>query len=143
MTPQPRSRFRILHSPAAVLAGALLAAAVLFATIAVAAPKVIVISLDGATPRFVDQYLATGALGPNEGLGLLKRVGIHAKQNVTISPSLTAAGHIAIATGSTAAHNDVVANTFHLVASPFASNVSGFAAPVGGYSIDGPAESPT
>jgi predicted AlkP superfamily pyrophosphatase or phosphodiesterase len=125
-----------------VLAGALLAASVLFATIAVAAPKVIVISLDGATPRFVDQYLATGALGPNEGLGLLKRVGIHAKQNVTISPSLTAAGHIAIATGSTAAHNDVVANTFHLVASPFASNVSGFAAPVGGYSIDGPAESP-
>ena len=118
MTPQPRSRFRILRSPAAVLAGALLAAAVLFATIAVAAPKVIVISLDGATPRFVDQYLATGALGPNEGLGLLKRVGIHAKQNVTISPSLTAAGHIAIATGSTAAHNDVVANTFHLVREP-------------------------
>ena len=61
---------------------------------------------------------------------------------MTISPSLTAAGHIAIATGSTAAHNDVVANTFHLVASPFVSNVSGFAAPVGGYSIDGPAESP-
>ena len=69
-------------------------------------------SLDGATPRFVDQYLATGALGPNEGLGLLKRIGIHAKQNVTISPSLTAAGHIAIATGSTAAHNDVVANFY-------------------------------
>ena len=142
MTPQPRSRFRIPHTPAAVLAGALFAAAVLLRDVALAAPKVIVISLDGATPRFVDQYLATGALGPNEGLGLLRRVGIHAKQNVTISPSLTAAGHIAIATGSTAAHNDVVANTFHLVASPFTSNISGFAAPVGGYSIDGPAESP-
>jgi hypothetical protein len=90
VTPQLRSRFRIPHSPAPVLDGALLAAAVLFATIAAAAPRAIVISLDGATPRFVDQYLATGALGPNEGLGLLKRVGIHAKQNVTTSRAAAA-----------------------------------------------------
>ena len=83
------------------VAGAL--AGLLAVTGALAAPKVVIISLDGATPRFVDQYLATGVLGPNEGLGLLKRVGIHAEQNVTISPSLTAPGHIAIATGSTAA----------------------------------------
>ena len=49
---------------------------------------------------------------------------------------------MAIATGSTAARNNVVSNTFHLVASPFTSDISGFSAPIGGYSIDGPAESP-
>src|SRR6185437_2154430 len=59
-----------------------------------------------------------------------------------IAPSLTAAAHIAIATGSIAAANDVVSNTFHLVASPFTFNISGFSAPIGGYLIDGPAQSP-
>src|SRR5262249_47467273 len=56
-------------------------------------------------------------------------------------------GHIAIATGSKAGKNDVVANTFHLVASPFGFTISGFGAPVGGYCIDcgplgGPGETP-
>src|SRR5262245_7540621 len=89
VTSSPRSRsIRFL-----ALASSVLVALALCAASAIAAPKVIVISLDGASPRFVDQYLASGVLGPNEGLGLLKRVGIHAKQNVTISPSLTAAGH--------------------------------------------------
>src|SRR5262245_17057266 len=126
-----------------VRAGALmlLCANTLLAAVASAAPKVIVISLDGATPRLVDQYMASGALSPTHGLGLLQHKGVRAEQNTTITPSLTAPGHIAIATGSTAANNDIIANTFHLVASPFTSNVSGFAAPIGGYSIDGPAES--
>jgi hypothetical protein len=35
---------------------------------ALAAPKVIVISLDGATPRLVDEYNAAGALDPASGL---------------------------------------------------------------------------
>ena len=120
---------------------ALLLALGLAASIAGAAPKVVVISLDGATPRFVDAYLASGVLDPATGLGRLKERGIVATRNVTINPSLTAAGHIAIATGSTAAHNDVVANTYHLVASPFTANISGFGAPIGGYSIDGPGPS--
>src|SRR5262245_52372450 len=124
----------------ATLVGVL--AGMLGVTGALAAPKVVIISLDGATPRFVDQYLASGVLDPNTGLGLLRREGLVARQNTTISPSLTAPGHIAIATGSRAAKNDVVANTFHLVASPFITTVSGFAAPIGGYSIDGPAPSP-
>ena len=53
--------------------------------------------------------------------------------------------HVAIATGSSAAQNDVVGNTFHLHASPFASNISGFGAPIGGYELlgPGPAEEPT
>lgn len=106
-------------------------------------PKVILISLDGATPRLVNQYLDSGVLKSDEGLGLLLNKGISAKQNETITPSLTAPGHVAIATGSSAANNDINANSFHLVTSPFTQNISGFGAPIGGYSvgIDGPAES--
>jgi Type I phosphodiesterase / nucleotide pyrophosphatase len=104
-------------------------------------PKTVIISLDGATPRIVDQLNASGQLNPNEGINLLRAKGFSALQNITIAPSLTAPAHIAIATGSIAAANDVPANTFHLVASPFTFNISGFGAPIGGYSIDGPAES--
>ena len=106
-----------------------------------ARPKTIVISLDGATPTLVDKYLSNGAISQNQGLGLLKNKGVVAKQNITVNPSLTAPGHIAIATGSGAAANDINANSFHLVASLFNQNISGFAAPIGGYSIDGPMES--
>ncbi|MER3433306.1 MAG: phosphodiesterase [Leptolyngbya sp. ERB_1_1] len=98
-------------------------------------PKTIVISLDGATPRLVQQYLQDGTLSADRGLGLLASKGLVANQNVTVTPSLTAPGHIAIATGSTAANNDINANSFKLVASPFGSNVSGFNAPIGGYQI--------
>jgi predicted AlkP superfamily pyrophosphatase or phosphodiesterase len=101
----------------------------------IARPKVILISLDGATPRLVEEYLSKGILSPNQGLGLLKRNGIVAQQNVTCTASLTAACHIAIGTGSTAAHNDINSNSFHLVASPFIQTIAGFAAPIGGYSI--------
>src|SRR5262245_32241132 len=108
-----------------------------------ATPKVVVISLDGATPRIVQQYLSAGVLRHDRGLGLLASHGFTATLNSTVAPSLTAPGHVAIATGSTAANNDVVSNTFHLVASPFIATVSGFSAPIGGYSVQGPAESPT
>lgn len=107
--------------------------------------QVIVISLDGATPPLVDRYLNSGAMNQKEGIGLLQSQGITAKQNVTITPSLTAPAHIAIGTGSNAARNDINANSFHLVASPFNQNISGFAAPIGGYSasIDGPLDDHT
>src|SRR5262245_28007659 len=106
-----------------------------------AAPKVVLISLDGATPRLIDQYLESGVLSPTTGLGYLRSHGLVAEQNVTVNPSLTAPGHIAIATGSSAANHDVVSNTYHLLASPFTANASGFGAPIGGYDIHGPAES--
>ncbi|BAY16966.1 hypothetical protein NIES21_28000 [Anabaenopsis circularis NIES-21] len=104
-------------------------------------PKVILISLDGATPDFVEQYLKDGVLNRRQGLGLLKRQGVYAERNITCSASLTAACHVAIGTGSTAARNDINSNTFHLVASPFTSNISGFGAPIGGYSTIGPSAS--
>jgi hypothetical protein len=56
----------------------------------------VIISLDGATPRIVDQLNAGGQLDPNEGINLLRAKGFSALQNITITPSLTAAAHIAI-----------------------------------------------
>jgi phosphodiesterase/alkaline phosphatase D-like protein/predicted AlkP superfamily pyrophosphatase or phosphodiesterase len=97
------------------------------------APKVVLISLDGATDSIVDNYLASGVLDSKTGLGLLKSKGVAATDNETITPSITAPSHIAIATGSTAVNNDINANSFSLVANPFTFNTSGFAAPIGGY----------
>ena len=98
--------------------------------------QVVLISLDGATPRIIDEYLANGVLNRRTGLGLLQSRGVSAQRNITCNPSLTAACHTTLNSGSTTARHDVVSNTFHLVASLFRQNVSGFAAPIGGYSID-------
>ena len=95
--------------------------------------QVILISLDGATPSLLNQYLSNGVTSPNKGLGLLKSRGVVAAKNITCTPSLTAACHITVGSGSQAARNDINANSFHLVASPFTQNISGFAAPIGGY----------
>ncbi|MDR9896367.1 alkaline phosphatase family protein [Aetokthonos hydrillicola Thurmond2011] len=105
-------------------------------------PKVILISLDGGTQYLANQYLSNNVLSADRGLGLLKSKGIVAQQNITCTPSLTAACHIAIGTGSTTARTDINTNTFKLVASPFNQTISGFAAPIGGYSVSGPSESP-
>ncbi len=102
---------------------------------AAAAPKVVVISLDGAKPDLIAQYLRRGILDRRTGLGRLQRHGSVAEQNITATPSLTAVSHIAIATGSTAVNNDIPANTFHAVASPIGTGISGFGAPIGGYQI--------
>src|SRR6185503_14283370 len=99
-------------------------------------PKVILISLDGAKPQFIDKYIATGVLPSNSGLALLRKNGAHAIQNITTIPSLTAVAHTAIATGSTAVHNDIPSNTFQAVAAPINTSLSGFAAPIGGYQIN-------
>ena len=100
-----------------------------------AAPRVVLISLDGATPELVRQFVRDGTLPRDRGLGLLMRTGLTAERNVTVNPSLTAPAHIAMATGSTAARNDIPANTFHLHASPFIATISGFGAPIGGYTF--------
>ncbi len=126
-------RLHIRPSIAAVLA-------VLAPLPSLAAPRVVLISLDGGNPALVSQFMRDGTLPRDQGLGLLARTGVVAERNVTVNPSLTAPAHIAIATGSTAARNDVGSNTFHLVASPFVSTISGFSAPIGGYSVHGPAE---
>jgi predicted AlkP superfamily pyrophosphatase or phosphodiesterase len=108
---------------------------------AFAEPKVVLISLDGATPRLLNEFMRDGTLPQEKGLALLARRGAMAQHNITVHPSLTAPSHIAIATGSSAARNDIPGNSFHLTASPFNSNISGFGAPIGGYLHDGPAPS--
>src|SRR5262249_18829139 len=108
-------------------------------------PKTILISLDGATPRLADQFIASGAFnvsGQPTGLALLAAKGIEAKLNQTVSPSLTAVGHIAIATGSSAQNNDIPSNPYELLASPFTSTTSGFGAPIGGYDYHNSSEGP-
>ncbi len=115
-------------------------------TVAAGKPKTVLISLDGATNTILKEYLKNGVLDPTKGLGLLASKGVIASGNQTITPSLTAPSHIAIATGSTAVDNDINANSFHLIANPFATNTSGFAAPIGGYNYQSgidPSESNT
>jgi predicted AlkP superfamily pyrophosphatase or phosphodiesterase len=108
-------------------------------------PQVVIISLDGAQPDHVEGYLRSGVLDRKRGLGRLKHHGVVAEQNITATPSVTAVSHIAIATGSTAPHNDISANTFHPVAATIATSLSGFAAPMGGYQLSplGPSPAPT
>jgi predicted AlkP superfamily pyrophosphatase or phosphodiesterase len=107
-------------------------------------PKVVLISLDGAKPEFIQKYLKDGVLPKNGGLARVSR-GVVANQNVTATPSLTAVGHIAIATGSTSVHNDIPANSFHPIAAPITAGISGFAAPIGGYDVQplGPSQDPS
>ena len=108
-------------------------------------PRVVVISLDGAKPDFIQKFIDEGVLPRDGGLARLSRHGAVAVQNVTASPSLTAVSHIAIATGSTAVHNDIPSNTFEAIVGPISSSLSGFAAPIGGYRENplGPSPQPT
>jgi len=94
---------------------------------------VILISLDGAKPDFIQQFIEEGVLPRDGGLARLSRHGAVALQNITASPSLTAVSHIEIATGSTSVHNDIPSNTFQAIVGPVTSSLSGFAAPIGGY----------
>lgn len=108
-------------------------------------PPVVLISLDGAKPDFIQQFIQEGVLPRDGGLARLSRRGAVAVQNITASPSLTAVSHIEIATGSTAVHNDIPSNTFEAIVGPINSSLSGFAAPIGGYreSPLGPSPRPT
>jgi predicted AlkP superfamily pyrophosphatase or phosphodiesterase len=107
----------------------------LAADLAGASPKVVLISLDGAKPDVIQEFVQSGVLKRNGGLARLSRQGVVARRNITATPSLTAVSHIAIATGSTAANNDIPANSFHPVAGTIATGISGFGAPIGGYEI--------
>jgi hypothetical protein len=131
LAPASKSTAVRLHALLAVALGSVLASS------AVAAPKVILISLDGATPRLMQQYINNNAIPAGTGIRLLEEKGVKASQNLTINPSLTAAAHIAIATGSNAAANDIPGNAFRLLATPSTSTFtqSGFGAPIGGYQL--------
>lgn len=107
--------------------------------------RVVLISLDGAKPDFIQKFIKEGVLPRDGGLAWLSNHGAIALQNVTASPSLTAVSHIEIATGSTAVHNDIPSNTFQAIVAPISSSISGFGAPIGGYRLSplGPTSQPT
>src|SRR5262249_19320451 len=88
-------------------------------------PKVVLISLDGAKPDFIQQFIADGTLPANGGLAKVSK-GVISLRNTTASPSLTAVSHIAIATGSNSVHNDIPSNTYHNVAATIGTSASGF-----------------
>src|SRR5262245_4046348 len=140
MRDEPLSLARLFRFP---IIAVLTAICAFDATLAFAESRVIIISLDGATPSLVLEFMQDGTIPSNKGLGLLVSKGTTALRNATVNPSLTAPSHIAIATGSTAARNDIMANTFHLVGSPlignaplfFTNTISGFGAPIGGYDV--------
>jgi predicted AlkP superfamily pyrophosphatase or phosphodiesterase len=129
---------KIFRSSALALAGVL----ALSTLSAEAAPKVILISLDGNAQAILEPFFADGTIPLTQGLGILRTAGSYASTNITITPSITAAAHIAIATGSSAAANDVPNNTFHAVSSAFTQNISGFGAPIGGYTLAQPTALP-
>ena len=83
-------------------------------------------------------------LPSDTGFGRLQRTGVIATANIPVTPSLTFGAHVAIATGSSPARNDISSNTMHPVAEPLATNMSGTLAPIGGYRLNplGPLSQP-
>ena len=106
--------------------------------------QVVLISLDGARPDVIQRYLDHGVL--TEGPGSPSSThGVVARQNITATPSLTAVAHIAIATGSTAVHNDIPSNTFHPVAATDHHRHQRVRRAIGGYQLNplGPSPNPS
>lgn len=69
-------------------------------------PTVILISLDGFKPEYLDKY-------PAPTLNMLAKQGVRAKWMTPSFPSLTFPNHYAIATGLYPDHNGIVANTIY------------------------------
>ena len=69
-------------------------------------PTVILISLDGFRPDYLDKY-------PAQTLSLLAKQGVRAKWMTPSFPSLTFPNHYAVATGLYPDHNGIVANNIY------------------------------
>jgi len=74
-------------------------------------PKVVVLCLDGARADYVDKFIADGTM-PN--LAKLVERGVKAEYAQSIDPTLTAAAHASIATGTYPDKTGIVANTFRV-----------------------------
>ncbi|GAG14676.1 unnamed protein product, partial [marine sediment metagenome] len=86
-------------------------------------PKVVVLCLDGARSDYVDKYIADGTM-PN--LAKLVERGVKAEYAQSIDPTLTAAAHASIATGTYPDKTGTVANTFRVPHQYIYQVVSGF-----------------
>jgi len=86
-------------------------------------PKVVVLCLDGARADYVDKFIADGTM-PN--LAKLVERGVKAEYAQSIDPTLTAAAHASIATGTYPDKTGIVANTFRVPHQYIYQTVSGF-----------------
>lgn len=85
--------------------------------------KVVVLSIDGMRADYVDKFIADGTM-PN--LARLVEGGVKAEYAQSIDPTLTAAAHASIATGTYPNKTGIVANTFRLPHQYIYQTVSGF-----------------
>lgn len=94
------------------------------------APRVIVLSLDGAAAETLHRLWREGALTEG-GFRQFFEEGQVADKLVPVSPSLTAVNHISLATGFAPEATGIVGNRYHPAGTPFLDAVSGFDAPIG------------
>jgi len=92
-----------------------------------AARKVILISFDGMKNDYTNQYVQENKL-PH--IQQLLENGVTAKNPMTITPSLTAPSHAAIATGATPKETGIVSNHFHEPSTALDKEKSGFRAEI-------------
>ena len=89
--------------------------------------KVILISFDGMKNDYMNQYVQENKL-PH--IQQLLENGVTAKNPMTITPSLTAPSHAAIATGATPKETGIVSNHFHEPSTALDNEKSGFRAEI-------------
>ncbi|WP_409369063.1 alkaline phosphatase family protein [Lysinibacillus sp. 38-6] len=89
--------------------------------------KVILISFDGMKNDYTNQYVQENKL-PH--IQQLLENGVTAKNPMTITPSLTAPSHAAIATGATPKETGIVSNHFHEPSTALEKEKSGFRAEI-------------
>jgi predicted AlkP superfamily pyrophosphatase or phosphodiesterase len=92
-------------------------------------PKVVMLSLDGASAAELHQLHEEGALTAG-GFDRFFREGQVADRLVPVNPTITAVNHISLATGYPPSLTGIVGNRFHPAGTPFLDSVSGFAAPI-------------
>lgn len=92
--------------------------------------RVVLISLDGAGARTVQDLHARGALDQG-GFKRFLRDGQVADALIPANPTLTSVAHISLATGFAPGATGIVGNQFHPAGSPTGQRASGFAVPIG------------
>lgn len=92
--------------------------------------RVILISLDGAGARTLQELHRQGALRGG-GFERFFREGEVAEALIPVEPTLTSVNHISLATGFPPAETGIVSNQFHPGGAPWQERASGFNAAVG------------
>jgi predicted AlkP superfamily phosphohydrolase/phosphomutase len=95
-----------------------------------AASRVVLLSLDGFAAVRNRDLLARGAYRDPDGVTAFETAGMVVERAIPVDPPLTAASHIAIATGAFPDRTGIVSNVFHLPGTTINDGVSGFTAPI-------------